>query len=197
MKTLRKLFKLNACQFQRESVVSLAKKLLERPGLFNVQSSEDEHTVEAGAINIKYHSELVPQLVHDHKYLIEIMTLMITLLEEKQFEEVMKNVILLKYELNRHVLTENHRFYAYLSKCSIDSVRFGKARMTTKEVKESMQMLMKDVNRFFSYVSSKSFELNNASYDNFRLRCNKIVTSLGRRIFMEEQYLYPQYRDYS
>jgi regulator of sigma D len=150
----------------------------------NSQPEEVKAYVKGG--NIAYHPELINELKHEHRDLVEIFTNLVKTSETKDKQKIRNLLDSFKKNLVSHILKENVQFYVYVKYLLADDPVNG-------DLAKIMQQEMNDIGKTVLNFIAKSME-DSAVFDSeFQAELNQIGSVLTERIKIEEEKLYVLY----
>ncbi|WP_197513154.1 hemerythrin domain-containing protein [Acidihalobacter aeolianus] len=151
----------------------------------NVRVLEDGSDAESG---IRFSSELVPRLKSDHQELLVIYQAIQKRFAEGDLGGTVSKLADFRYLLQDHLLTENVRFYLYLSQ------QFAEDETNSELIRgfrQEMDAIGRIVLRFLDRYEKMADDHGLAN--SFLQEFGEIGAVLTKRIKKEEQTLYPLY----
>jgi hypothetical protein len=144
------------------------------------------HTAPGTSIHFDPH--LIERLTGDHRRLLEIYKHVQAALGKGDFVAVKRQLGDFRTALQEHLLTENVKFYVYVSRQLASDESSSKI---ISDFRSEMQHIGRVVMDFLRKYTEGP--LDAASADSFRAEFEQIGAALGQRIQREEGTLYPLY----
>ncbi len=137
---------------------------------------------------VPYNEGLIPQLINDHKKLVDEFTKISKAAQSKKYKTLKQYLKAFKVNLEIHNYSEKIQLYTYLKNYYDDNEIVG----FIEDMAKSAEDIYKDVFAFLKKY--EAIEFNDQYLGLFKTELNAIGQVLQARIEVEESELYPLYK---